>query len=167
MNKLTADQLLAAARGLVKSTEYCFFITESPDGHPHARLMQPYEPETDLTVYFGASPRSRKVRELQRQAKVALAFYNQQETAYVTMLGEASTTEDPSLCRRYWRANWNDLFPGGPESADYVLIRFVPERIEMMNYAHQAMPQPYSLHPTILKREGKKWIVAAEAEVLA
>ncbi len=164
MNKLTSHELLALARGLIKATEYCFFITESSDGHPHARLMQPYEPETDLTLYFGASPRSRKVRELQRQSKVSLAFYSPQDTAYVTLLGTASTTDDPALRRRYWRANWNDLFPGGPESSDYVLIKFVPERIEMMNYSHQSMPQPYSLHPTILKRDGEKWIVAAELE---
>jgi general stress protein 26 len=164
MNKMAAEQLLAAARELIKTTEYCFFITQSKDGHPHARLMQPYDPEYDLTIYFGASPRSRKVRELQQQSKVSLAFYNQQETAYVTLLGSATTTEDATLCQKYWRANWNDLFPGGPESSDYILIKFVPERIEMMNYAHQAMPQPYSLHPTILKRDGEKWIVAAEAE---
>ena len=164
MNKLTAEQLIAAARGLIKTTEYCFFVTISPDGHPHARLMQPYDPEDDLTIYFGASPRSRKVRELQRQSKVSLAFYNQQETAYVTLSGNATTTDNPDLCEKYWRANWNDLFPGGPESSDYILIKFVPERIEMMNYAHQAMPQPYSLHPTVLKRDGLKWIVAAELE---
>jgi general stress protein 26 len=164
MIKMTAEQLLAAARELIKATEYCFFITETPDGHPHARLMQPYDPETDLTMYFGASPRSRKVRELQRQSKISLAFYNQQQTAYVTLLGTAITTDDPALCGKYWRANWNDLFPGGPESSDYLLIKFIPDRIEMMNYAHQAMPQPYSLHPTILKRDGQKWIVAAELE---
>lgn len=165
MNTLTTDQLLAAVRELIKATEYCFFITESTDGHPHARLMQPYDPDNDLTMYFGASPRSRKVRELHRQKKVSLAFYNQQETAYVTLLGTATMTDDPTLCQRYWRANWNDLFPGGPEGSDYILIKFVPERIEMMNYAHQAMPQPYSLHPTILKREGQKWIIGAEIEV--
>ncbi len=164
MNKLTAEQLVAAARKLMKTTEYCFFITQSSDGHPHARLMQPYDSESNLTVYFGASPRSRKVRELQHQSKVSLAFYDQQETAYVTLMGEAATTDDPALCQKYWRANWNDLFPGGPEGSDYILIKFIPQRIEMMNYAHQAMPQPYSLHPTILKREGQKWIVAAEVE---
>ncbi len=164
MNKMTAEQLLTAARELIKTTEYCFFITETSDGHPHARLMQPYDPDTDLTMYFGASPRSRKVRELSRQSKVSLAFYNQQQTAYVTLLGTATTTDEPALCRKYWRANWNDLFPGGPESGDYMLIRFVPDRVEMMNYAHQAMPQPYSLHPTVLKRDGHKWTIAAELE---
>ncbi len=165
MNKMTAEQLLDAARGLIKQTEYCFFVTQSGDGHPHARLMQPYDPEKDFTFYFGASPNSRKVRELHGQSKVSLAFFSAQETAYVTLLGTATTTDDPDLCRKYWRANWNDLFPGGPESSNYILIKFIPERIEMMNYAHQAMPQPYSLHPTILKREGEKWIVAAEVDV--
>jgi general stress protein 26 len=164
MNTLTTEQLLDAARALIKSTEYCFFITERTDGHPHARLMQPYEPEGDFTIYLGASPRSRKVREVLKQPKASIAFYNQQETAYITLLGTASVVDDSALRQKYWRSNWNDLFPGGPESSEYVLIKFVPDRIEMMNYAHQAMPQPYTLHPTMLERRGTSWKVSMDVE---
>jgi general stress protein 26 len=164
MNTMTTDQLLDAVRKLIKSTEYCFFITEHKDGHPHARLMQPYEPEIDFSVYFGASPRSRKIREIRRKPKVSIAFYNQQETAYVSMLGAATVVENSALRQKYWRSNWNDLFPGGPESDEYVLIKFVPERIEMMNYAHQAMPQPYSLHPMLLVRRGDAWAITTDID---
>ena len=157
MNTLTKDQLLDVARKLIKTTEYCFFISDVGDHVPHARLMQPYEPERDFTIYFGASPRSRKIREIRRQPKVSLAFYSQQETAYLTLQGTSTIVEDIALRRKYWRSNWNDLFPGGPESDDYVLIKFVPEIMEMMNYAHQAMPQPYSLHPTTLVRNREDW----------
>jgi len=165
MNTLTANELLEAARKLVKTTEYCFFITEGGDGCPHARLMQPYEPEQDFTIYFGASPRSRKVREVRRRSEVSLAFYNQQDTAYLTFVGTSTIVDDAATCRKYWRSNWNDLFPGGPESDDYVLIKFVPERIEMMNYAHKAMPQPYSLHPTMLERKGDTWTISTGADI--
>jgi len=162
MNTLTSKQLLDAVRGLIKTTEYCFFITESGTNVLHARLMQPYEPEQDFTIYFGASPRSRKIHEIRRQPNVTLAFYNQQETAYVTMMGTSSVVENVGIRRKYWRSNWNDLFPGGPESEDYVLIKFIPQRIEMMNYAHQAMPQPYSLHPTVLMRHENAWVISTD-----
>jgi general stress protein 26 len=162
MNTLTEDQLLDVARKLIKATEYCFFITEGGDHIPHARLMQPYDPERDFTIYFGASPRSRKIREIRKQQKVSLAFYNQQETAYLTLQGFSAIVEDVTMRRKYWRSNWNDLFPGGPESDDYVLIKFVPDKMEMMNFAHQAMPQPYSLHPTTLVRHGDSWSIPAD-----
>ena len=162
MNTLTKDQLLDVARTLIRTTEYCFFITEGGDRHPNARIMQPYEPEKDFTIYFGASPRSRKVREVRKQSNVTLAFYNQQETAYLTLLGTSSIVEDVATRRKYWRSNWNDLFPGGPESDDYVLIKFVPDKLEMMNYAHQAMPQPYSLHPTVLVRKADSWEISMD-----
>lgn len=162
MNTLTKDQLLDVARRLIRATEYCFFITEGGDRLPHARLMQPYEPEKDFTIYFGASPRSRKIREVRRQSKVSLAFYNQQETAYLTLLGTSTIVDDVAMRQKYWRSNWNDLFPGGPESDEYVLIKFVPDKIEMMNYAHQAMPQPYSLHPTILVRKADTWEISTD-----
>lgn len=164
MNEMTIEELLATARELIKTTEYGFFITEGKDGHPHARLMQPFSPENDFTIYFGASPRSRKVRQILRQPKTSLAFYNQQATAYVTLVGLGSVTENSALRQKYWRSNWNDLFPGGPESSDYVLIKFIPEKIEMMNFARQAMPQPYSLHPTILVRQGSLWKISTDVE---
>jgi len=164
MTKMTTDQLLDAVRRLIKSTEFCFFVTQGESGHPNARLMQPYEPDKDLTMYFGASPRSRKVRDVLQHPNISLAFYNQQETAYLTMLGSATVVDDPQLLSKYWRSNWNDLFPGGPGSGEYVLIKFVPVKIEMMNFSQQAMPQPYSLHPTALVREGLSWKLKIEAD---
>jgi general stress protein 26 len=157
MNTMSSEQILDAARKIIKAAEYCFFITTDETGQPNARVMQPYEPEKDFTIYFGASPRSRKVKDVLRQPKVTLTFFLPQETAYLTLMGMASVVDDIALRQLYWRSNWNDLFPGGPESADYVLIKFVPRRMEMMNYAHQAMPQPYSLYPTALVLEGSKW----------
>jgi general stress protein 26 len=157
MNTMTVDQLISAARKMAMDAEYCFFITVGAEGRPNARLMQPYDPESDFTIYFGASPRSRKVQDILKQPKVTIAFYNPQETAYLTIAGTATVIDDPAPRQKYWRSNWNDLFPGGPESSDYVLIKFISEKIEMMNYAHQAMPQPYSLHPTCLSKEGGRW----------
>ena len=88
MNTMNTEELLKSARGLIKAAENCFFITATGDGHPHARLMQPYDAEPDFTIYFGASPRSRKVRELEHQSKVSLAFYNQLETSYLILVQE-------------------------------------------------------------------------------
>lgn len=154
---LSTDQLLDAARTTLKKAEYCFFITLGKDGHPAARVMQPYEPEPDMTMFFGASPGSRKVQEIRSQNLATVAFFDPQKTAYVTMTGSATIVDDIDLRRKYWRVFWDDIYPGGPEGDEYVLIKFSPERIEMMNFTERAMPRPYGLKPTIVKREKGGW----------
>jgi general stress protein 26 len=157
MTESREQRLLETARSTIKNGEYCFFITQGESGSPNARLMQPYEPEADMTVWLGASPRARKIRDLRRNNEVTLAFFDPRETGYVTLQGTAEVVENLELRRKYWRVYWNDFYPGGPESDDYVLIKFTPNRIEMMNFAQKVMPQPYGLRPAILRREGKGW----------
>ena len=154
---MSVDQLLDAARATMKGAEYCFFISTGSSGHPIARIMQPYDPEKDMTIYFGASPRSRKLRDIRSNDAVTLAFFDAQETAYLTMYGRAEVDERLEARRKYWRVFWSDIYPGGPEGDDYILIKFVPERMEMMNFTKKAMPQPYSLRPAVLVRTKGIW----------
>jgi len=157
MSDASSQRLLETARTTIRSAEYGFFVTIGDSGTPNARIMQPYEPEEDFTIFFGASPRARKVRDLHRNPTATIAFFDPRETAYVTLQGTGEVVDDVSLRRKYWRVYWNDFYPGGPESDDYVLIKFIPRRIEMMNFAQKVMPQPYGLRPAILIREGPGW----------
>ncbi len=154
---MTTDELLTAARSTLKKAEYCFFITLSKDGLPSARVMQPYEPDPDMTMFFGASPHSRKVQEIREKGQATIAFFDPQKTAYVTLAGTATIVDDMELRRKHWRVFWNDIYPGGPEGDEYVLIRFSTQRIEMMNFTEQAMPRPYGLKPTVVVREKEQW----------
>jgi general stress protein 26 len=85
-----ANQLLAIAREIVKEADYCFFMTHGESGEINARLMHPFEPDAEFNVWLGASPNSRKVREILKQSKVTLAFINPRSTAYVTIVGSAA-----------------------------------------------------------------------------
>ena len=149
--------LLETARTTIKNAEYGFFVTAGESGPPNARLMQPYEPEKDLTIWLGASPRARKIRDLERDNRATLTFFDPTETGYVTLQGTAEVSTDLNLRKKHWRVYWNDFYPGGPESDDYVLIKFTPNRIELMNFAQKVMPQPYGLRPAILLLEGTSW----------
>jgi general stress protein 26 len=157
--EMTTDQLLDAARATIKGAEYCFFMTVGSDGKPNARLMQPFEPEPDLTMWFGASPDSRKIKDLGHSNQVTLAFYDSAATAYLTVGGTATVVHDVDLRQKYWRVFWNDIYPGGPEGDDYVLIKVVPDRLEMMNFTKKTMSRPYGLTPTRLVLERGSWKV--------
>ena len=70
---MTAADWIEVARITIEPKDYCFLITQSESGRANARLMQPFKPEEDLTIWFGSSPRSRKVREIAAKRGMLLA----------------------------------------------------------------------------------------------
>ena len=162
MQAITPQHLLDVTMTTIQAAEHCFLITLGQDGGPQARLMLPFPPEQNLTIWMGASPRSRKVRELRADPRATLGYDCAAEGAYVTLLGTASIEDDLALRRKYWRRRFVQFWPDGPEADDYVLIRFVPSRIELMNVAQEVVPEPYGLRAAVLVRRAREWVVAGE-----
>jgi len=154
---MTTERMLEICRGTMKAANYCFLISQGEGGEIHARLMLPFEPEEDMTVWFGAAANSRKVAELSRDGRATLAFYDNKETAYVTLTGTAHLESDTEKRKKYWTDSWKDFFKNGPLGADYQLIKFVPTRIEVMNFSQNITPEPYGLVPLVLVRKGGSW----------
>ena len=48
----TNEQIIEAARQVMISAHYCTLITLDEAGHPQARIMDAFEPEPDLTIWF-------------------------------------------------------------------------------------------------------------------
>lgn len=160
------EQMLSIARAIMKEADYCFFMSHGESGEINARLMHPFEPDGEFNIWLGASPNSRKVREILRQNRVTLAFINPRSTAYVTMVGTAGIDSTAELKRKYWRSYWSDMYPGGPDTNEYVLIKVVPERLEFMNFANAALPQPFGLKPNGLQRKDGVWTEVESRDAL-
>ncbi len=160
---MTPEKLLEIARTTMQAAEFCFLISRSDSGYANARLMQPFDPEPDLTVWFGVSPRSRKVGEVERDERVTLAYQYPQDGAYVTLLGTAAVETDLKLRQKYWRDSFEQFWPDGPTGDDYVLVKFLPGRVELMNIARQAAPEPHGLRAVVLERKGGDWLVVEES----
>lgn len=158
---LKAESLLQTAKGIMRSTRFCFLITKNAAGQVNARLMQPFKPEEDLTIYFATSPRSRKVYEIRGENQVTVAY--EANTAYVALVGSARSRSDLNLRRKYWREEWASFFPAGPEGNDYIIIQFTPYRIELMSFDENVAPPPYGLKPAVLIRDGDSWAVALDS----
>jgi general stress protein 26 len=159
MGMLTAERMLSVARSTIEAAEICFLITLKEHQPAQARLMMPFGPEDDWTIWMGASPKSRKVRELYADARATLGYPLAQEGAYVTLLGTATIEDDRSLRKRYWRRRFIQYWPEGHDGDDYVLIKFVPSRIELMNFSQEVVPEPHGLQAAILLREGESWVI--------
>ncbi|MFH0991371.1 MAG: pyridoxamine 5'-phosphate oxidase family protein [bacterium] len=166
MSQNTVDEYFTIARELMKAADYCFFITQGERNDIHSRLMHPFEPDQEFNVWLGASPKSRKVHEVLKQGKVTLSYLNPRSNAYVTLLGTATIETSQEIKHKYWRAYWSDMYPGGPENTDYIVIKITPYQIEMMNFKESALPQPYSLKPLGLTRVNNEWALIESMEEL-
>ena len=158
---MTPEYLLEVARETINAVKYCFLITISESGkQANARVVEHHKPEEDWTIWICTSSKSRKVREIRSESHITVTFQDDSEYAYVTMLGLASPEDDPKEKHRHWQDDLITYFPQGLTSEDYILIKFVPLRIEIMNFARKITPEPYGLKPAVLSRSGENWAIA-------
>ncbi|HSR16047.1 MAG TPA: pyridoxamine 5'-phosphate oxidase family protein [Gemmatimonadales bacterium] len=127
------DSLLAVARRLMVDARYAALVSVDSTGAPQARTVEPFPPEPDFTVWIGTNPRTRKVGEIRRDARVALYYYDPGAMGYVTVRGRAELVNDPALKRQWWNPGWEGFYPD--REKDYLLVRVIPERLEIVSPA--------------------------------
>lgn len=126
------ESALAAAREIMGLQKYCALITVDDAGQPHARTMNPFPPEEDLTVWIATNSRSRKVREIQCHPQVSLYYANHQEaTGCVVLTGKAVLVDDMNEKLKHKRDYWDEAFP---DWKYLILIKVIPEKVEVLNY---------------------------------
>lgn len=133
-NPVNRETLVEAARDIISKTTYCGLVTIDSNGQPQIRTMNPFPVEDDLIIWFATARDSRKVKELKANPKVAVYFADHSSAiGYVNISGTAEVIDDKALLlkkkREYWEGipGWQDIF---------VLIKIVPERLEVINYKH-------------------------------
>jgi general stress protein 26 len=154
------ERALQAARAIMEASAYCFLITVDAAGQPQARMMEPFAPQPDMTIWFGTHPRTRKVAEIRKNPRATVAYSDPQGAGYVTLLGTARIVDDADERRRHWKENWDEFFPGGPAGRNFTLIEFKPSRIELISVSREIVTKPGE-PPVILVRKGSEWVPAS------
>lgn len=133
-SSVNRDTVLMAAREIIKETTYCALVTIDSTGQPQVRTMNPFPANDELITWFATSRTSRKVREIKNNPKVCVYYANHMTAkGYVSITGTAEVIDDKELLlkmkRDYWEniPNWQNIF---------VLIKIVPQTIEVINYKH-------------------------------
>lgn len=130
---LSCEYVLQNARKIIETVDYCFMMTHGEFGQINARLVQHLKPEQDLIVWLGTSNKSRKIDDIHRNNKITLAFQDNEKQAYITIFGTGFINTDIETRQKYWHEDWLPLFPNGPETEDYVLVKFIPSHLEIMD----------------------------------
>ena len=143
------QKLLDTGREIMTRAGVCVLITVDEKCRPDTRLMDPFPPEQDFTVWLGTNPQSNKVRQIEGNPNVDLFYMEKDSYGYVVLHGTAQIVDDPREKELRWKEGWEAFYPD--RSTSYLLIRITPVSMEIVSYAHGITGDPVTWQaPTVL-----------------
>ncbi len=134
------EAMLSAAREIMGEQTYCALITFGLGGFPQIRTMNPFPPDDDMVIWMATNSRCRKVEEMRANPHVSLYYADHKEaTGSVVITGKAVLVDDMQEKLKRKRAYWSEAFP---DWNYLLLIKVVPERIEVINYKRGLVNAP-------------------------
>jgi hypothetical protein len=122
------DAILAASRTIITGARYATLVTVADAGQPDARIVDPFAPESDFTIWVATNSASRKAAQLARDSRVTLVYFDATSKSYVTVKGTATLVRD-----------------------DYLLVRITPDTLEVVSVALGMINDPATWRPVTLK----------------
>jgi general stress protein 26 len=123
--------ILSVSREIIKGAYFADFVSIDKKGMPKIRVIEPFFPDPQWQIFFGTNPKSRKVKEINNNPKTALHYFDKSRLAYVSLYGKAFIETDSLLRKKYWKESWKKFYPD--KEKDYLLIRFIPQKLEMIH----------------------------------
>jgi general stress protein 26 len=139
------NELIVAAREIMASVNTCALITIDREGSPRVRVMDPFLPENDFTVWFGTNPKSRKVDQIKNNPKVTLYYLATDESGYVTIHGKAQIVDDNLEKELRWKKEWEAFYVN--KTTDYNLIKVSPVWMEVVSNSHDIIGDSITWKP--------------------
>ncbi len=149
------DSILNAAIETLKRKKYCLLTTYG-ENNIDARVLQPFPPENNFDIWFGTSPKTRKVSQLRKNSRATLIYQDDKKSANVVLIGHVEIIEQLSERKKYFMPTWWAFFPDGREGDDFVLLKFQPNQIEVWDASRKITPEPFGMKSaTIILNDGK------------
>ena len=112
---------------LMRDLDFCMFTTRTARGGFRARPMSNNgEVEFDGDVWFFSAADSRKVKDIEAEPTVHLAYVDLERWRFVSMTGRARIVRDAEKKHQLWMKELEQWFDEGPESDAVVLIKVSP-----------------------------------------
>ena len=135
--KVSDEELTKVAKEIIDQANNCALISLDVEGNPRVRIMDPFKPEKDFIIWFGTNPKSRKVIQIKSDSRVTLYYVAEDNSGYVTILGEAQIIDDSAEKEKRWKEKWKAFYPNYPEG--YALIKVTPKSMEVISITHNIL----------------------------
>jgi general stress protein 26 len=115
-------------RDLMKETRTAMLTSVDPDGRLVSKPMATQDVDFDGEVWFIAERNSEKVRNLQRDSRVNVAYAG--KGAWVSLSGTAEVVDDETKLAELWNTFTDAWLEGGPENPENILVKVSGETAE-------------------------------------
>lgn len=134
-------RIVRVARDIIRTARFAALITQSGTATASsARTIDPAPPDSAMMIRFVTNPKSRKVREIARDARVTLYYFDARGMRYATLHGVAREVRDPARKAALWYAEWTPFYPLRERGA--ALYEMVPRRLEVVSEADSVVGDP-------------------------
>jgi len=138
------SNLMMAAKEIMTTAKTCALITIDKEGRPRVRVMDPFLPEEDFTVWFGTNKKTRKTEQIKNNPKVTLYYLEPNNAGYVMITGVAELIDDSVEKEKRWKDTWRAFYPN---MDDYLLIKVSPKWMEVISYSHNIIGDELTWEP--------------------
>ncbi|MCA0131611.1 pyridoxamine 5'-phosphate oxidase family protein [Winogradskyella alexanderae] len=144
----TKNKLTLAAREIIKASGTCALISLDEKSIPRVRIMDPFPPENDFTIWFGTKSESRKVHQIKNNPNVTLYYQDSDASGYVVIHGKAQIVEDEKIKQTKWKKEWEAFYPN---KDSYVLIKVSPDWMEILSHSRGIVGDPVTWQTPIVR----------------
>jgi general stress protein 26 len=155
---------LHAAQKLISNSRFAVFVTIDQHGFPHARMIDPLPPDSNFDeIWIGTNRYTRKVSHIAANPRTCLVYFDASSLGFAYVSGHCSLVDDNQVKNDKFASGWWLFYPEGPAGPRFTLIRFVPNRIEVVSPLHQLASGLNSWRPIALLKESavSTWTIEA------
>ncbi|WP_263385150.1 pyridoxamine 5'-phosphate oxidase family protein [Granulicella arctica] len=122
--ELSGPEGLEKIGELIRDIRITMMATVASDGSIDSRPMATQKTDKfDGTVWFLTRHDSGKVREIEEDAHVTLAYANPSDSVYVSAKGRAKVSQDKAKIHELWNPMYKAWFPGGEDDPAITVLR--------------------------------------------
>lgn len=97
--------------------------------YPHLAPLYARE-KNPLAIYLTTNASSAKMGEIRACPKACLYYCDSGRFLGITLKGNIEVVEDAAFKAAAWGPGWEQYYPEGPQSDDFVMLRFTPAAVK-------------------------------------
>lgn len=150
-NEQAVQMAIAEIALLIKGTPVVMFTTRNGEGRLVSRPLAVRSVPFDGSAWFLTALGSRKLRELEVDPRVNLAYVNASNGAYVSIEGRAQVTIDHARIAMLWSDSIDAVFfPAGKDDPNLAAIRIEADTAEAWTSASTALGRAFNFVKSVL-----------------
>lgn len=125
---MSANNDIQSVIDVIKSCDDVQLCTTRLDGYPETRhVMNAMNREIgDLDLHFLTGRETPKFKQIQKNPKCCLYYFNPQTRYAVRLFGEIAEVADTATREKMWHDDYKNFGYTGPSDTNFVLLRIRP-----------------------------------------